>query len=286
MADGDQYARIVARASSQIQDAARVQFGRMMQDAVAQYAGAVDGMLGYLGENFSDFERKHQIQLANAHLNVGRATMRSVVAGFDNRRMRRPVARYRAGDNRLSGKLRRALLSDDHIDRGIRHLRVINTSLLDREAAHWRRLNFGAGSIGGQPGPEQFTITWEGVALGTLGLDPDPRPGFVIPFGYWLGKRGIESPSGERRGMDQFFPGAAPAGPGASRYQRRRPTGGIAARNFLDAGVRRLANELPRAYATIFEDAFSRAEGELGEMARAPQRIPFHYRRGVNRRRG
>lgn len=279
----DQFLRIIKQAQAQIVDQSRVNFHTLIQTAVVAAGDQADGMIRYIAENFGpEFQRKNLIPFTNAHLHVGRAAMRSVQTAFSHRRFRRPVARYRAGDNRLSGKLAQALRSPTHIDRGISHLRIINTSALDREAAHWRRLNFGAGA-GGREGiiaPQQFPVTWEGVAVGTFGLESDPSPGFTIPFGFWLGPDGgqVGANSG-RLGMDQFFPGRAPAGTtGGGRMQRRRPTAGIASRNFMDAAVRTVANDLPRAYETIFRDAFAKAEGELGAMAR-PQTITRQWRR-------
>lgn len=266
---------------------------RTLSVAVAEQGAALDSMVGFIGRNFENLAQQKPALFQRAHQDVGVQAMRNVSQAFISRRFRRPVGPYRGSENRLSGRLGRALSSSANIHATVEGLSIINSSYLDREAAHWRRLNFGAGA-GSREGiiaPQQFPITWGGVAAGVLGLASDPSPAFVIPFGFWLNSGGPTSPSVEALGQDRFFPGSASRrlggfggahGAGSVKdlgfvQQRRKATGGIASRNFLDAGVRGVANDLPRAYQTIYEDVYADTKTGLAALARNP--ISTQYRR-------
>lgn len=180
------------------------------------------------------------------HEDAGRAAQRSLVAGYTNRRRRRGTPPYRINakdprNNRLAGGiLRRALNNPSMVKATADSVFFIDAATLDREAAHWRRINFGAGRIGGSPGPGEFQMRWGSLVIGALGLTDGPSPAFRIPRGFWF--------------ENEFYPtGEQPGGRGKGRLQKPRMTFGIAASQFLDAGVRRLAQELPRGYVGAIE---------------------------------
>lgn len=276
---------------------ARIDLASMLSNALGASDEAIGGMVGVIAATFGAIQTKEKSRFRQAHQDVGEAAMRSIAQGFVSRRFRRPVGQYRVGDDRLTGKLGRALSNTTQNVLASEHgLAIVNTGYLDREAAHWRRLNFGAGG-GGREGiiaPQQFAITWEGVVAGTLGLETQPSHSFVVPYGYWVGGGGGPvRPDIGARGNDQFFVGN-PSGrftPGHDVgivRQHRKVSRGIASRNFLDAGVRRVANELPRAYEAIYNDLYENARGRLESVAAvfggeviepSPQGIPYHYRR-------
>lgn len=192
-------------------------------------------------------------RIQRAHQSAGDAGRRAMVAGFTHRRHRRPVASYREGDRFSGGALRRALNNPGMVEATSFTLRFINTDILDAEARHWRRLNFGAGagSSGGISAPELFPIRWEGMVVATIGLAPDPRPAFTIPIGMFVTPGGQRvRPSVERRGTDMFYP---------RKTSRVFPTAGIASSNFLDAGVRAIATALPRSYLDMYTSLFNSA---------------------------
>lgn len=255
---------------------ARVDMAQALQASIFATGRALDDMVGIVASTFGAVQRLESARFTSAHQQVGEAAIRSISAAYRNRRFRRGAGRYREGDNRLSGKLGKALSnSKAMVSADASSVSIINTSFLDREAAHWRRLNFGAGAGGaeGITAPARYAITWEGVAAGTLGLEAQPSPAFFIPRGYWMEGGRMVSPGEGRRG--QFFPGnpsnrlggATPGSLGVG-MQAKKMTRGIASRNFLDAGVRRLANELPRAYAAIYADLYENARGTLENAAR------------------
>lgn len=194
---------------------------------------------------------------------IGVAAQRSLVQGYTSRRLRRPIGPYRAGDDRYSGALGKALRSESMWRATPYGLYFINRDVLDKEARHWRRLNFGAGA-GGKEGitaPGHFPVSGLGMMMG---LAPDPRPPFRIPPGYWIGQGTFQSPSTERVGQDAFYlarHGGLVAGSrsaalaqSAGRLSRSGMTRGIASRNFLDPAIRRIGVEikpgLDRLWAT------------------------------------
>jgi hypothetical protein len=190
-----------------------------------------------------------------------------MIQGYRNRRFKRPAGKYRPGDQRLSGELAKALSNPGHVRADAYQLEFLNTRLMDRQAAHWRRLNFGAGagSREGITAPAQYPINWNGLVVGVMGFGTQPSPAFRIPRGFWM------TPSGEpagganpaRLGQDQFYLRGMRVGRGFGRPSTAKVTAGIASRNFLDAGVRRVANELPRSYAAIYADLYQEARSQL-----------------------
>lgn len=243
-------------------------------NVVAQLGESIRGaayveseMLKTLGALFTDvaFVRQQGGKIAAAHYDIGEAARRSVQNAYTHRRFRRPKGSYRIDDygsdgqnqRYAGGALRRALGSDKgHVEADEYGLRFLNTAVLNEEAKQWRRLNYGAGGKAGQA-PHQFNLEWGGVVVATLGLPADPRPAFKIPRGYWIG------PDGKRVGAgggssDRFYPvGTTSADINRGEAFRGRPsparmTAGIAASNFIDAGVRRIANEIPSAYINLY----------------------------------
>lgn len=303
MALRDRYVRYV---QGEMTTAATADMVGMMNAALVRHGEAVSGVFEFVAKTFGDLQGSDPGLFQNAHRDVGASALRSAQQGFRSRRFRRPAGSYRVGQDRLSGRLTSALNNPGHVRATSTTLEVINQGLLDREAAHWRRLNFGAGqgSREGLHAPASFPINWAGVAVGVLALDADPSPAFTVPRGYWIpgGESGNSANPG-RLGLDQFFlsgrrateevPGRPSMVKGMGIRGRasgpvRRGTKGIASSNFLDAGVRRVANELPRAYATIYDDLFLRSKPTLEALGRtygakvvtpSQQNIRFNYNR-------
>lgn len=179
---------------------------------------------------------------------IGTAAQRSLVASYAGRRYRRPIGSYRVGDRYSGGALARALSNPDMVKATAFGLYFINVDRLDREARHWRRLNFGAGAGGaeGIEAPGQFPVTGMGLMIG---LEPDPRPSFTMPRGLWLSRGGVrQPPSTDRVGQDAFYlasgSGYEQSGGFGIRADAGRITRGIASRNFLDPPVRLIGARL------------------------------------------
>ncbi len=214
---------------------------------------------------------------------IGTRAQKSVVKSYDQVVTRGANARgnrypYRVGARQpnkryAGGKLRSALNSPRFFEATAAGLRFINVDYLNRTARHWARLNAGAGPRG-QGSRRRFTVTWSNLAVAAIGVDQAPRPGFFLPRGYWWARGGGQVVSADpgRIGQDEFYPvGIGPArgrtrldakahrrpgpyvGPGAG-IGKRRPSLGIKARNFLDAGAETIARELPKGYEKLYRD--------------------------------
>lgn len=232
---------------------------------------------------------------------IGTRAQKSVVASYDQVVTRGANARgnrysYRVGARQpnkryAGGKLRGALKSKRFYEATADGLRFVNVDLLNRTARQWARLNAGAGPRG-QGSRRKFTVTWSNLAVGAIGIDQAPRPGFFLPRGYWWtrGAGQVVSADPGRIGQDEFFPmGIGPArnrsrldtgahrrpgpyvGPGAG-IGKRRPSLGIKARNFLDAGSETIARELPRGYEKLYKDLWDQKVIGQGSRAQIPSK--------------
>lgn len=283
---------------------------KFQENIVGQIAHSVTGasevqseMLQFIGVLFSDvaFVRQQGGAITKAHRDVGEAARRSTQNAYTHRRFRRPPGSYRLDDSGQNqryagGALRNALGSGKgHVDADEYGLRFLNTAILDEEAKQWRRLNYGAGGKAGEA-PTPFPLQWGGMVVATLGLPADPRPAFRIPKGYWVGADGKRVGAGG--GGDRFFPvGTTSAEINKGESFRGRPsparmTAGIAASNFIDAGVRRIANELPAAYLRLYANwvdnnlnALERIAAAAGTRVAATTETQYivEYQRDKNR---
>jgi hypothetical protein len=196
-------------------------------------------------------------------------TRRKGPAGFTN---------YRAKDFRkvrnqrlAGGILRRALGSRRMISYDEDGFAFINVDVLDAEAAHWARLNAGAGRAG-RGSRRRFQVEFSGLVAGSFGADMAPSAAFLIPRGYWWEPGGgpAVAPGGAPPGSSEFYPlGEGPrhrnTGTGTMRgregrvgYQKPRMTGGIEARNFLDAGYQTVADKLGDTYERMYRELWRR----------------------------
>lgn len=261
-------------AANRMNAAASVSFRTSLRNAAVSGLAQNGSIADYLGRALAARAIPHG-QLRRAHQDAGDQARRSMVAAYTHRAHRRPVPSYRIGDdNRYAGgALRRALNQPGQVEVTPFTLRFINRDLLNQEARQWKRLNYGAGggSEGGITPPQQFPVQWDGLVVATLGLPPDPQPGFTIPQGRFVTPGGERvRPSAARRGQDAFYLG---------NPNRRFPTAGIASSNFLDGGVRRLVTALPISYLDMYTRLFETAARnqhismKVGEVMISPR--PF-----------
>lgn len=255
-----------APTASRMRAAMKTDFIAGLNAAVEAQGVAINDAARVLAKTLGFYQKVNPQLFIDAHNDVGRAALRSLQQGYRSRRYRRPAGQYRAGQDRLSGTLGKALASTSHIYATPNALFFLDTGLLDREAEHWRRLNFGAGA-GSKEGitpPQQFPITFGGLLVGTLGLPTQPSPAFRIPRGYWIGPEGRVGADPSRLGRDQFWLVGQIGGTDIrGRPSRGVQTAGIASRNFIDAAVRRIANELPRSYENIYDHLYRNARKSL-----------------------
>lgn len=206
-------------------------------------------------------------QLEAVHKTVGEMAQRSMLGAYDQRVTARegPASRfdpaYQARKSRLHGKLREALKSPSMVLATETTLGFINVDTLNKAAAHWYRLNFGVGARGADTQAGVFAMAFEGGGQIEFGLGTGPSKGtLVLPPGFWVGPEAHGADAG-RRGLDAFYPRGGGGG------KRGRPgkviqTAGIAGRQFFDAGVRRIATELPKAYDNAFREYLATRNGQ------------------------
>lgn len=205
---------------------------------------------------------------------VGQKAKRSVMGSYGQvvTARRTPAGRtgYRAGQGRQANNaLRNALRDNQNYVATPTGLSFMDVEFLDRRAAHWYRLNFGVGQRGrgGQQG--RYGVRWNGLVGIALGLETGPsRYPMIIPAGgFFVNKSGKRVQfNASRVGQDRFYPGPGRTG----RFGAQQPivTKGIAARNFLDAGIRRIAREFPVELGFYYQDVFSAFKQGKGPLAK------------------
>jgi len=225
---------------------------------MAKAAGvAVEDIGARFAEDDEKAREKMFKELAQAGVRSMRSSYGQVVTAREGAASR---THYRAGTGRdAGGKMVQALSSPDFYTATSRGMEWGNIQLLDDTARQWHRLNFGAGGRAGG-GSKSYEVAGAGISIG---LQDGPSPSFSMPAGMWIGSDGSRHrPDASRRGLDAFYPRRSVHGasnlpthpdlnPAAISRQEASSgsieTRGIKGRHFMDAGVRRIARELPLA---------------------------------------
>lgn len=271
-------------------------------ELAAGFAAAVDGATRETAKAVREIGRVIALgiahsDLARAHQTIGAKAQDSVLRSYDQTvtaRNKRRLGPYRDAleparnpKNRryAAGKLRAALGDPTFFEADHRGIRFINTDLLDRRARQWARLSAGAGGRG-SGSRRKFEVRWSNLVVTSLGLNMAPSPAFIVPKGYWFDRAGGGPVAPGARGTAEFYPlGEGPRASARSSttrrdsdgrahrvpLQRRRISRGIEARNFLDAGVGRMARELGPTYERMYQDWFRR-----GVVTARPARATIH----------
>lgn len=180
---------------------------------------------------------KHALRQVNHDLAYG--AQQAIVTGWKSRL---PVNApgYRKGSNpdkdRLVGALGTALADSSMLalttDRTISFL---NTTVLNRDARHFLRVNYGAQGPNLSRGhqAQSFDVTQSGVSIATLRDPTSPRPESYIPTVYWS------------HGPSYFAPARGAKGV--------KPGKGVAGAHFTDLGYAYLQKEFGPQYSDMFE---------------------------------
>jgi hypothetical protein len=172
-------------------------------------------------------------------LSVLRA-QRAIVTAFEAATADSPRS-YRVGQGRLSGGiLLDALKSSNMYSVDEDRVAFINENYLDRQAAHWYRLNFGAGTseVSNVSEPVRFFGKDSGISLGWS--QRRASKSFKLPGGYFTkGEFYIGSSISKRE-------------PGTT-WTRGQPARRIEGRHFLEPGIVVLARELPKGIEEVLE---------------------------------
>lgn len=262
--------------------------------AIAEALGSTAKTLQELARIIQAGPAKEEFRVA--HQAIGERAQQAVLNSYAQVvTARKRVPSYRLGDTGANqryagGKLKAALASPAFFSASERGLEFINVQLLDETARHWARLNAGAGSVGAGS-RRSFDIQWSNLVIGALGVGMTPSPAFDLPRGYWFSPGAGPVPPGER-GTSEFYPAGSGPRAGANTrlfsvgesgkrtgvaFQRRRVSRGIQARNFLDAGVARIANDLGPAYERLYKELYATKVAAV-RPARANLHVVTHGR--------
>lgn len=199
----------------------------------------------------------------------------------------RSVSGYRSGSGNkyqryAGGRMERALADPAFFTATPDTLDFINIALLDKRAAQWARLNFGAGTEG------RGSSTTEPIRFGTLviaalSLQEDPRPAMILPTGYFTDASG--NPVGGRATPGAFYPIGTGPHRGRSHSDREgnrvrtpmvsRRTVGFEGRQFLDAGVSRIAREFSDVYQNLYKDLYRQGDVAIRPYRLRTRAVPF-----------
>lgn len=197
---------------------------RMLADAIRESGKELNNVATTMGQALKVRAVPRQ-KLRDINIRVAERAQNAVVAGW---RTRLP-SNMTGGKNRLSGRLGPALAQPSMTAFTTdRYISFINTDVLDLEAAHWYRVNYGAAGPNLAEGrmPARFVMQFNGSAAASFSDDRRPDPKSWIPARYYIAGQGLYAKSTE----------AVP-----------NPSGARPAR-FFELGYRVIAKETPKAY--------------------------------------
>ena len=224
----------------------KFEVARALERAVNEGLKGVGDQLEKFGEAMKvqptqDMDRAHQ-DIAE---NMRQAVRSAYETNVENVRKVEPYTR----SSRLSGHLSRVVRRKDLVTADAAGISFVDQNVMDKEAAHWRRLNFGAGEQAG-PQSQPHPLRLFGEVLGTASLGEGPSRAFVLPKGFFIqgGKAVLPHSKYRGAGSEGRFV--------ASRKSPYHPavTVGIRGRQFLDAGLEVLERELPIRYSDLLNE--------------------------------
>lgn len=202
--------------------------------------------------------------LAQVHRRIAANARDAIRAEYeyevDSVRTVEPYKRF----NRLSGQLGKVVRRRDLVRGDAEGVHFIDAGTLDKEAAHWRRVNFGAGSQAGEQ-PAPIPIRLFGEALQMASFDIGPSRGFSLPKGFFIQGGRAVIPNSNYRGAGSVGPFI----PNRKSPYRPAPTEGIRGRHFLEAGLESMRHDFPNMYADLLAEWIARGS----RKAKAIQRV-------------
>lgn len=187
------------------------------------------------------------------------ATLDAYIARVKNTRTVAPYDR----NNRLSGGAERVLNSNNFALGDVDGIKFINMDLIDAEAIHMYRLNFGM-----QPAPggmkkshrarRKIKIVFDKREFSKdISLKNPPRPNTGLPPGFFL-------TDGKKVGPIVDFKSSAPRSTKFPFYPTKpgplsRNMSGIRGERFFDAGLSKMAKRLPKEYEKLVDMIMKKA---------------------------
>jgi hypothetical protein len=213
-------------------DAIVLRMPRMFADAIQVSGAEVSNSILTLAQAFEKL-KVPKARVAQVNVGIAEAAHAAVVGGWYSRLPRKT---WLGGEKHLSGYLGRALADPNNTTATTdRTISFINTELLDREAPHWYRVNYGAaGSRYGQGRmAKRFVIELNRSAI--MSFTDDLRPDPVS----WIPERRLFDSDGN------MFP--------LSKEVERSSFGARAA-HFFDLGHAVVAKEFGRRHEAMWAD--------------------------------
>lgn len=183
-----------------------------------------------------------------------------------------------------AGRLRSALSSPDYYEwNNSQGIGFGNTSFLDKTAKQWSRLNYGARPRGTGVN-RSLSIRSSTSLLAEFVWSREPSEAFALPVGVFRGtsSEGASSFIGPKASYRGGSTGAAFF---ATRKRMLGLTEGIAARDFMGAGIQAALDYMGPAYVSNFERIGREADAEAGSVhVRGYLRASGKYVEGYYRR--
>lgn len=248
--------------------------------AAAEATGAMADVVQAVGQNYGRLIRSRRGSFAAANRDVGREANRAALASYQA--TKGEGSKFRAGEGGLKfrryagGQLAAAIASDEMFIARPDGLTWINAAHLDQKAPQWYRLNFGAGARGSATRRAlQYQVTFLGQPVGTIGLSAfRSSPSFYMPAGFFTTDGSFAGRQAFGAGRGQAYrpfsykggqlrseiAGALQNAPARARGQisrvqdlgsNRLLTQGIAAQNYLDAGMASIARTWPARQTSL-----------------------------------
>lgn len=213
-----------------------------LANAIKQTDRQIDDVITTLGQAL-DQKKIPSEKMFKANVAIAEKAHAAVVAGWYSRLPRKT---WLGSTKHLHGYLGRALADPNNTAYTTdRVISFVNTELLDREAPHWYRVNYGAAGsrFGEGRKAKRFVMELNGSTFASFTDDLRPDPISWIPV-----RRFVDSDG-------NLFP--------LSRAVERSPYGARAAR-FFDLGHAVVAKETPRAYEAVWRE-YILTQGDQGK---------------------
>lgn len=198
--------------------------------------------------------------MARANAKIAIDVRKAILERFDETSLHTPEYRASAKHDKniryTGGVLRRVLASEGFVQSDADGIYMGDVAVLDDAARQWARLNYGAGGAGSGGGS---TATGRISDIDITLSDPTgPRPGFNLPAGRWFGREFY--PISELDNQGALSGGRARhRGRFGSNISSARPTRGIRAQHWTDAGLQVIAEQIGPAYLAMFKDLWQNA---------------------------
>lgn len=151
-------------------------------------AGTLRGMTGYISEfaRLVNTQASDPKDMQQANKRLAKMAGDAALNRYDSRRAASDTpGQYRVGKGRISGgRLRRAIASDSFTYSDAEGFGIGNISNLNKEAAHWARINYSAGPQATDYGT--IRVKFDDVTVASINSKRTAKPLWNIPQGAYF----------------------------------------------------------------------------------------------------